>query len=679
MYNLDLRKGKYPIIIKPNFGQPILINLRDFIDESGAFKKKVVFDALIIAIPGQSTKEILQSYHLNIFIQPILKERGEFTKRRGERYPLQIQEINKIKKLDFREYGVLKEEHCMVWDIFNTLLQIDDLFGERNVLYKIKFQVKNVKKIRKLLIKTSRSSLIFDIVHEIPNLIENKINYHAIAFFDKDWADFRFIHATDFHVARRNDFIAKFLKDKAKDRIRRYRSQKKKISSNAYFILTRDFEFRKEFQAENIEKLRYAKYNFNQNIRKLINYINERVKEKKLDFVLMTGDLVDYIDIARGNYQYENNFLVFIEILLGINRGLDKYPYFTEEEYINKEEILAPIFTLVGNHDYRKGHYSLRIAKAHKIFGMKHKDIKGYYDIKFFNYFTVIRSKDKFIKDYFKYLNPNLNYILKIGDEYNFIFIDTGHDSIADVHDLFSGGPSTKGIKDYQVDLLRSYIRLSHNEKIIIVMHTPPISPSLNALKQRKFKRLFKLDRKIEWRDFYENNLDKYLGDPRVDRLLNLKYQTIMYNWATLLKIFTGSDKIIRRKVDLVLCGHTHTLKEFRLKEARETERINFGYFFFPIYVKIPCEIYTNRYRDFFKKFRDLKELKIWFDVDKPFVFQTQAIGPISLKYKFKAPGFRYYKIKNDQIVAANVYSLHLIDLPKTSRSKMELEDQIKT
>ncbi|MFX1394572.1 MAG: metallophosphoesterase, partial [Promethearchaeota archaeon] len=487
-------------------------------------------------------------------------------------------------------------------------------------------------------------------------------NYHAIAFFNKDWGDFKFIHATDFHIARRNDFISKFLKDKAKDRINRYRTQKKKITSEANFILKRDFEYRKDFQKENIEKLRYAKYNFNYNLRKLISFINKRVKENELDFVLMTGDLTDYINIARGNYQYENNFLVFVEILLGINRGLDKFPYFTEDEYINKEEILAPIFTLVGNHDYRKGHYSLRIAKTHKIFGMKKKDIKGYYDLKFFNYLTVIRSKDKYLKDYFKYLNPNLNYKVKIGDEFNFIFIDTGHDSIANVHDLLSGGPSTKGIKDYQVDLLRTYIRLSYNEKIIVVMHTPPISPSFSKLKQRKFKRKFKLERKIEWRDFYENNLNKYLGDPRLDRVLNLKYQTIMYNWANLLKIFTGSDEFIRRKVDLVLCGHTHTLKEFRLKEARETEKINFGYFLFPIYVKVPCEVYTNRYRDFFRKFRDPNELKIWFDVDKPFVFQTQAVGPISLKYKFKAPGFRYFSIKNNQILAADVYSLHLKD-----------------
>jgi hypothetical protein len=53
-------------------------------------------------------------------------------------------------------------------------------------------------------------------------------------------------------------------------------------------------------------------------------------------------------------------------------------------------------------------------------------------------------------------------------------------------------------------------------------------------------------------------------------------------------------------------------------------------------------------------------DFKVWFDVNKPFIFQTQAIGPLSLKYKFKPPGFRCYKIENDQIIEVKVFSLHL-------------------
>ncbi|GAH17684.1 unnamed protein product, partial [marine sediment metagenome] len=53
-------------------------------------------------------------------------------------------------------------------------------------------------------------------------------------------------------------------------------------------------------------------------------------------------------------------------------------------------------------------------------------------------------------------------------------------------------------------------------------------------------------------------------------------------------------------------------------------------------------------------------DLKSWFDVNKPFIFQTQAIGPLSYKTKFKPPGFRYFTIKDNQITDVDVYSLHL-------------------
>ena len=657
MNNLDLEKGEYPIIIKPNLGQPILINLREFKNEKDVFIKKITFSALIIALPEQSNKEILEFFYLNIYIQPILKDEGEFTKRRGEKYPLQILKIEKIKKLDFRDQGVLKEENCIIWDIYNSLLQIDEIFGKRRELYKIKFQIKKIKSINRLLKETGRNFLLFDIVHDLPNRIVDKINYHSIALFDKKFADFSFIQATDFHVARRNDFILRFLKDKVREKVKLQEKHKRKLSKIDRSVLTRDFEFREEFQEERLKDLRFARYNFNYNLRKLIGYINERVEKNELDFVLMTGDLIDYNNIASGNYQYENNFQVLIDILLGLNRGLDKPPFLIEEEFVNKQEILAPIFTIVGNHDYRKGHYGINLGTINQMFGMTKKEIKGYNDAKFVNYLKSLRSRDKYLKDYFRYLNPNLNFKVKIGKHYNFIFIDTGQDSIADMHDLIKGSPSTKGLKDEQIDLIRAYIQLSHDEKIVIVMHAPPISPNLK--KKRKFKKKFKLKRKLQWSDFYEHNLKKYIGCARLEKVLNLKYQTIMYNFSNFLRICVGADKIIRRKIDLILAGHAHTIREFRLKEMKETESISMGFYFTKIPINVPCEVYANKYREIFKKFKNPKDFQIWFDVNKPFIFQTQPVGPIGLKYKFKPPGFRYFIIKNDQITDAKIFSLH--------------------
>jgi hypothetical protein len=199
------------------------------------------------------------------------------------------------------------------------------------------FQIKNIKSLERLLNETGREFLLFDIVHDIPNKIIDKINYHSIALYDKDWANFNFIHATDFHVARRNDFISKFLKDKQIKSIERSKRLKKKHTTHKLTDFSRDFDFKEEIQEERLEDLRHGKYNFNYNLRKLIEFINHRVKESELDFVLMTGDLIDYIDIARGNYQYKHNFHVLHDILLGLNRGLEDPPYLgNDEEYVNK-------------------------------------------------------------------------------------------------------------------------------------------------------------------------------------------------------------------------------------------------------------------------------------------------------------------------------------------------------
>ncbi|MFO8017947.1 MAG: metallophosphoesterase [Promethearchaeia archaeon] len=670
---MDLSQGIYPIIVKPNLGYPEIINLKDYVDQNDNLQEEVRFTAYIITIPKQSVQEILEYFYSNIYYQPILSETGPFAERRGERYPLHVKKISKIKKLDFRDQPVLSKENCIIWDMYNKMLQIDDVFGDRTKLYKVSIKVKKIKHIQQLFKQTNQDLLLCDIIHDIPNRIDAKINFHSLAIFNKDMKDFHFIHASDFHVARRNDFIGQFLKEKVRHKLQRYKHDKKKLAKIDKTILNRDFEYKEGIQKERFEELRFAKYNFNYNLRKLIAFINDRVKQNKLDFVLCGGDLIDYLDIARGNYQYENNVHVLLDIILGRNRGLDKYPYFQDKEFINRKELLAPIFTMVGNHDYRKGHYSITLGHARKIYGFTKNDIKGYHDFKFFNYFTALRSRDKNLRDYFRYFNPNLNYKIQIGESYHFIFIDTGEDSVADLHDFLKASPSTKGLKDYQIDLLRSFVKLSKDGKVVVVTHTPPVSPSLGRIKRWRFKRKFNLKRKLKWADFYERNLEKYVGDPSLEKLLNLKYQTVMYNWEDLLKIFIGADKEIRRKVDLIFCGHTHTLKEFRLKETQETERINMGFYIAPIYLEIPCHIYTSKYRKKFEQFEDKEKLDIWFDVNKPFIFQTQAVGPISLNYKFKPPGFRLLKVEDYHLTENRVFSLHLKDsLSETDKKALQ-------
>ncbi|MFX1320008.1 MAG: metallophosphoesterase family protein [Promethearchaeota archaeon] len=656
-FQLDLNKGDFPLIIKPNLGQPQLINLEDFKNEEGKYLKNVIFEAIIITIPTQTIPEIGKDFHLNTFIQPILKDEGKFLERRGERYPLKLIEITSLNK-NINENNLLKEENCILFDLQHTILKEEGIFGERNELFKIVFEISNIRSIEALFEKIERRFILFDIIYRIPNRNEEITNFHSLALFNKDLENLKFIHATDLHIARRNDFISKFLKERTRKKVKKLSKSIRIPSKTKKNMLERDFDFKKGFQLYRFKELLTAKFNFNYHLRKLISFVND----KKFDFILFGGDLVDYIEPA--NYEDdENNFHVLFEILLGLNKGLNKPPFLiTDKEYINKKEILCPIFTIPGNHDYRRGHYSIKFGNIHKIFGVTKKEVKNYEDSKDFSYINALYSKRRFLKDYFTYLNPILNFKIKIG-EFNFIFLDTGRDSIADIHDLIRGAPSTRGLKDYQIDLLRAYIKLCGDEKIIIVMHTPPVSPNLSILKRRKYRKKLKLRyRKLKWSDFYEDNLKKKLGSSRLETLFNLKYETIMYNWADLLKIFIGSDEIIKRKVDLILCGHTHTIKEFRLKEVKkESESLSIGFLFAPIFIDVPCEVYMDNYRDYFKKFEDPMDLSIWFDVNKPFIFQTQALGPVNSHFRsYKPPGFRCFEVKNNEIVEISIYSLHL-------------------
>jgi predicted phosphodiesterase len=484
-----------------------------------------------------------------------------------------------------------------------------------------------------------------------------KRNYHSIAIFDKSWKDFKFIHVTDFHIARRNDFIAYFLKLKTLYRVKNQGRSFNELKFSEKLTLDRNYKFETGLQEERLDDFRHGKLNFNYNLRIFIKYVNEIAKSGNLDFIIITGDLIDYIDIAYGNKKYKNNFHVLLDILL----GRDNKTKFTDKELLNQDEINVPIFTLVGNHDYRKGHYSLKLGKLYKKFGITRKDIKGYRDKKIFFYPKALYSRDKFLRDYYRYFNPNLNYMLEIGDQFNIIFLDTGQDSIANLHGILKSAPSTKGIKNYQINLLRSYLKLSKDKKVIIAMHTPPVSPNLSRFKRWRLKRKFDLNRKIEWSDFYEENLLKLIGTPRIDKILKFKYQTIMYNWKTFLKLLVGEDKKVKKKINVILCGHTHTLKEFRLKSAKEKEktRLNLGFYLTPIYIRNPCKIYTEKYREKINSFNDPDHLDKWMNENKPIILQTQGIGPLSSKFKIKPPGFRFISIKDNKLEEIQLYSIH--------------------
>ncbi|MBD3194854.1 MAG: hypothetical protein GF317_07360 [Candidatus Lokiarchaeota archaeon] len=651
--NIERIQKNKPIFIKPNIGQPILLNLQEEIESNGKSSNNIDFDLFGLYVSKIDINEVMKNLEDNVYLQPVLAGKGEFNERRGKLIKLSILKVSKVLSPNLKKKVYPTENSCEIWDIYHNIRKGGFKKSRRDTLFKCEVSFRVPNDLADLI--DEFNVILFDLIVYFNNHKQKRVNYHSIALFNKSWENFRFIHATDTHIARRNDFIYKFLK---KEKNKKKNDNQLGTEDLNHEVLEYDFEFEEEFQHENLEIFRHGKFNFNYNLRLFISKVNKLCSNGKLDFIVLTGDIVDFVDTANTDEYYDNNFQFFLDILLGIQRELKvEIP-----EHINKEELLVPIFTIVGNHDYRKGYYSIKTGIIYKKFGLEKKDVKNYKDDKYFNYFRSMYSRTKFLEDYFKFINPNRNFKIDIGKDYSLIFLDTGIDSIANLFGLMRSAPSTRGLKDYQIESLRNYIIQSQNRNVIVFMHTPPLSPNLGPWKKWRLRKRFGLKRKVEWYDFYEQNIEKYTGSKRIDSILYFKYQTIMYNWDILMEILSGSDKIIRRKIDLVFCGHTHTLKEFRIREAKEAEKqkVNLGFYFIPFYLKGPCKIYTNRYRDIIKKFDNILDLKSWFDAKKPFIFQTQGLGPLSSKFKVKSPGFRLVTIKKNQVVNIAVYSMQI-------------------
>ncbi len=159
--------------------------------------------------------------------------------------------------------------------------------------------------------------------------------FHALAL-RPDADGLRFIHATDLHVALRNDLYQAALK---------IGEEGAGASAAVSFV------------------------NFNRNLRRFIEYANEQADKGELDFVLLLGDLVDFIKhnySDRDDYG-ENNWKFLCNILTGAETkggGTAK-----------NSGIKVPVFTSTGNHDWRFFPYPPAVSAA--AYGLDKKSAKA--------------------------------------------------------------------------------------------------------------------------------------------------------------------------------------------------------------------------------------------------------------------------------------------------------------
>ncbi len=156
---------------------------------------------------------------------------------------------------------------------------------------------------------------------------KGEIVHHAL-YLRPDKEELQFIHLTDLHLALRNDIYQEYLQNLAAN----------ESGGETPFN------------------------NFNENLRLFIRKANDMADKGDLDFVLILGDLIDFLQ--QGYCDQEgccpNNFDVFSNIILGSGNE-------TKRRFANPG-LKVPIFTSTGNHDWRFFPYDAGVHAS--VFGI---------------------------------------------------------------------------------------------------------------------------------------------------------------------------------------------------------------------------------------------------------------------------------------------------------------------
>lgn len=157
---------------------------------------------------------------------------------------------------------------------------------------------------------------LYNLALFVPGQAPITISPHCL-YARSDWENFGIAHITDTHVSVRADF------------------------------------FRRALRAAGVEESDVALFNnWNDRFREFIRYANHLHSLGLLDVIVLTGDLVDYAREVHHHSRGPGNFGYFEALV----RGTAPSP---DADGAASEELRVPLFTSLGNHDYRPLPYSL--------------------------------------------------------------------------------------------------------------------------------------------------------------------------------------------------------------------------------------------------------------------------------------------------------------------------------
>jgi hypothetical protein len=401
---------------------------------------------------------------------------------------------------------------------------------------------------------------------------------HAV-YARSEWTQFGFVHATDLHVSRRMDEVH-----------RRLVALGRPGSAAEY-------------------------NNSNDRVRDLIAYANRLHDRGIVDAIFCTGDLVDYVYDAGDPRPGAGNFAVLERILRG---GV------ASPAGIVSEELRVPIFTSLGNHDYRANAYrfcfDVDVAplikhtqyenKPHNLTRVDAAQLEGgRRPVVSRSAAIAMVAIQKELPYYFGRINSQRSYTVAMGP-HRFVMLDTGWDAdiIGSTWDgiqhvfgfsnenertFAAGSPNSVGTSLAQVSRVRTALHQAGATGLVVVgMHAPPINP-----KGSEFPYFFRetqhpsaprvqmqayLVRQaggptttlpsspgeaiiIQIPDTYHREWIR-TGTPhfKVGSIGNMMdFGVAVGETEALMRLCVGAEGL--RAADLVLCGHGHDRVEFRL------------------------------------------------------------------------------------------------------------------
>ncbi|MHA1340558.1 MAG: metallophosphoesterase [Promethearchaeota archaeon] len=655
-----------PLIISPNLGKPQFISIaKENLETINNFKVEL----LVIAYMEQDKNQVFEYFKNNIKLQPILKM--NFSTKKGERGD--FIDGNIIEIITAPLISMFDENLILNYDIEapRENLVHENIFHNRRKFFILKVQFSLNDELKKLIIV--KRNLLFDLVQQIKlkdNKLSNstynkkrtiyRINYHSIVLTLQNWENFTIIHATDLHIAKRNDEILGVI----------LKNYDNKLIKNIIKLIKAIINIKRHWpkRSKPIEPIEKRFINPNNNLRLFIKQMNKLYENNLIDFIILTGDLVDFCYcsdniIDSDEFElYNTNWGVFYNIIL--NNPIELRKDITPINIFEGEELLVPIFTIIGNHDHREFHYNLRWSLSFKIYNLDPLETLYYKDLQPVSIKKAISFSEKSLYLYHQYINPYKDYFVELG--YNLIiFLDSGHDALNHPKDLMFKGieniflPILSGFSDEQLYFIKNLIKIKNlKNNYILCCHAPIINPNPFSVLKYKARKVFKSKEIYSLEDLKEEKIKSILklDEGNLENFIGVRFGTIEKNWKNILDI-------IQKNKMIVLNGHSHIyqeirtqpndekllnsntqiqsnmIKKTRILEFRETN-------------KIPIKIFMD---DYSMKQNNSDTLS----KNLPMHFHTPPLGVLGrFQNKNITGAFRIINFKNNKIIKTQINSI---------------------